>query len=137
MLSELLVVDAFTIHERAIHFRFTSLRFMRSTGYSGGQVNNTPKSAALLWELGNNVRKICLRKMTLRCLLRKVTTWYVILDPARFFLFSVSVCIPCYLTTNNTAVDHAISLFHTTASKRLFKSNCSHIFVDSKQKCGK
>jgi hypothetical protein len=46
---------------------------MRSTGDSGGQVNNTTESAALLWELGNNGHEICLCKVMERCLLKEET----------------------------------------------------------------
>ena len=46
---------------------------MTSTGDSGGQVNNTTESAALLWEMGNNGHEICLCKVMERCLLKEET----------------------------------------------------------------
>ena len=69
-----------------------------STGDGGGEVNNTAESAALLWERGNNERGICLCKVMESCLLKKVTTRYVIHDPSRLFLFSVS-CLHSHTRT--------------------------------------
>jgi hypothetical protein len=117
MLWAVLVLVAFNIHIWAIHFRFTSLRFMRSAGDSGGQVNNTPESAALLWELGNKGHGICLCKVMERCLLKEATTWYVIHDPAPLSLFSLSVCIPCYLTIHRAVLNQAVSLLLTAIRK--------------------
>jgi len=102
---------------------------MRSTGDSGGQANNTTESAALLWELGNNGYGICLCKVMERCLLKEVTAWCVILNPARLSLFSLSVCIPGYLSFSTKLSRY----FLQPPANWSYESDGLQIFVDSKQ----